>query len=134
MATKTTTKTETTAEVTPLYKAQEAMTNAPKTAASLFGAFFSAGRTAVEGVIEIDRTLIGYARDAVTNYVDLGKQTVQARNLNELLDLYVANAHSRVENTAANTREIVDLSRQKLDETYAPVKEVIDTYRGPSAA
>jgi len=107
---------------------------APKAAASFFGAVFTAGRTAVAGVIEVDRTLIGYARDAITGYVELGKKSIQARNLNDLLDLHVASAHARVENTAANAREIVELSRQKLEEAYAPVKEIVATYRGTKAA
>lgn len=130
-----TAKTAPTEKVATLYTSgAEIATNAPKAAASMFGAVFAASRTAIAGVIEIDRALIGYARDAVTNYVDLGKKTVQARNLNDLLNLHVASAHARVENTAANAREIVELSRLKLQEAYAPVKEVVDTYRGPKAA
>lgn len=120
-------------EVTNLQQAETEMSE-PKTATSIFGAVFNAGRTAVNGVIEIDRTLIGYAKDAVTGYVDLGKKTIQARNLNDLLDLHVASAHARVETTAANVREIVDLSRQKLQDAYAPVKDAVATYRGAKAA
>jgi hypothetical protein len=130
-----TAKTAPMADVTTLYTSGAEMAkHAPKAAASMFGALFAASRATVTGVIEIDRALIGYARDAVTNYVDLGKKTVQARNLNDLLNLHVASAHARVENTAANAREIVELSRLKLQEAYAPVKEVVDTYRGPKAA
>jgi len=123
MATNTETKVEIENETSPR-----------KAAASLISAVYKAGRTAVVGVIEIDRTLLGYAKDTVTGYVDLGKQTLQARNLNELLELHVADAHARVENTAANVREIVDLSRQKLQESYAPVKEAVAAYRASKAA
>lgn len=130
-----TAKTAKTAEVTTLHTAgADMMKNAPKAAATMFGAAVTASRNAISGVIEIDRTLIGYAKDAVTGYVDLGKKTVQARNLNDLLDLHVASAHARVENTAANAREIVELTRQKLQETYAPVKDVVETYRGSKTA
>lgn len=130
-----TTKTAKTAEVTTLHTSgAEIVKNAPKAAASMFGAFFSATRTAANGVIEIDRTLFGYAKDAVVGYVDLGKKSIEARNLNDLLDLHVASAHARVENTAANAREIVELTRQKVQETYAPVKEVVETYRGSKTA
>jgi hypothetical protein len=130
-----TAKTAPMAEVTTLYTSSaEIAKNAPKAAASMFGALFAASRATVAGVIEVDRALIGYARDAVTNYIDLGKKTVQARNLNDLLNLHVASAHARVENTAANAREIVELSRQKLQEAYAPVKEVVETYRGSKTA
>lgn len=100
----------------------------------MFNALFSASRKAVGGVIEVDRALFGYARDAVTDYVELGKETMQAKSLTDVLDLYVARAHARVEATAANTREIVDLTRQKLTETYAPLKEVVETYRAGETA
>jgi len=112
----------------------ETATSPRKSAASVLGAIYTAGRTAVVGVIEIDRTLLGYAKDAVTGYIDLGKQTIKARNLNELLELHVAQAHARVETTAANAREIVELSRQKLQESYEPVKEAVATYRATKAA
>ncbi|MEO0762923.1 MAG: phasin family protein, partial [Pseudomonadota bacterium] len=85
-----------------------------ETASKMFGALFAASRKTVEGVIEVDKALIGYARDAVTGYVELGKESLQAKSLNDLLDLHVARAHSRIETTAANTREIVELTRQKV--------------------
>ncbi|MEL6324973.1 MAG: phasin family protein, partial [Pseudomonadota bacterium] len=91
-------------------------------------------RKAVEGVIEVDKALIGYARDAVTGYVELGKESVQAKSMNDLLDLHVARAHSRIETTAANTREILELTRQKAGEAYAPVKEVFQTSQSTDAA
>ncbi|MEO1495328.1 MAG: phasin family protein [Pseudomonadota bacterium] len=105
-----------------------------ETASKMFGALFAASRKTVEGVIEVDKALIGYARDAVTGYVELGKESLQAKSLNDLLDLHVARAHSRIETTAANTREIVELTRQKVGEAYVPVKEVFQTSQSTDAA
>ena len=115
-------------------KSELTMLPKTETASKMFGAVFSAGRKAVEGVIEVDKALIGYARDAVTGYVELGKESMQAKSMNDLLDLHVARAHSRIETTAANTREILELTRQKVGETYAPVKEVFQTSRSTDAA
>lgn len=125
-----------TIEMTETVETKNAMSMLPQTetASKMFGALFAASRKAVEGVIEVDKALIGYARDAVTGYVDLGKESLQAKSLNELLDLHVARAHSRIETTAANTREIVELTRQKIGETYAPVKEVLEATRSTDAA
>ena len=103
--------------------------NASKMATGLFGATFSATRKAVEGVIAVDQALFGYMRDAASSYVDLGKETFQAKNVEEVINLYAANAHARVEANAANAREVIELTKDKVTETYAPVKEVIDTYR-----
>ncbi len=107
---------------------------ATKAATGLFSATFSASRKAVEGIIAVDKALLGYMRDAATSYVDLGKETIRAKNIEELINLYAANAHARVEANAANAREVVELTREKATETYAPVKEVLDTYRSSSAA
>ncbi|SEB00641.1 phasin family protein [Rubrimonas cliftonensis] len=104
------------------------------TASKMLGALASASRNAVAGVIEVDKALFGYARDAVTGYVELGKETIQAKSLSDVLDLHVARAHARIEATAANTREIVELTREKLSETYAPVKEVVAAYRAKDLA
>ena len=110
------------------------VTKASKAATGLFGATFSAGRKAVEGVIAVDKALLGYVRDAATSYVDLGKETMRAKNVDELINLYAANAHARVEANAANAREVIELTKDKVTETYAPVKEALANYRTPSEA
>ena len=105
-----------------------------KAATGLFGATFAASRKAIEGVIAIDKALLGYARDAASSYVELSKDTVKAKNVEELINLYAANAHARIEANAANAREVVELAKDKVAETYAPVKDVIDSYRAAPAA
>lgn len=107
---------------------------ASKVATGFVGATFSASRKAVEGVIAVDKALLGYVRDAASSYVDLGKETVRAKNIEELINLYAANAHARVEANAANARDVVELTKDKVKETYAPVKEVLGNYRSSSTA
>lgn len=108
--------------------------NASKAATGLFGATFAASRKMVEGVIAVDQALIGCMRDAASSYVDLGKKTFRAKNVDELINLYAANAHARIEANAANAREVVELAKDKATESIAPVKEVLDSYRSTSAA
>lgn len=107
--------------------------NASKVATGLLGATFAASRKAVEGVIAVDKALLGYVRDAASSYGDLGKETFRAKNVDELINLYAANAHARVEANAANAREVVELTKDKVTEAYAPVKEVLENYRSSSA-
>lgn len=108
--------------------------NASKVATGLIGATFAASRKAVEGVIAVDKALLGYARDAASSYVELGKETIRAKNVDELINLYAANAHARVEASAANAREVVELTKDKVTEAYAPVKDVLENYRSSSEA
>lgn len=139
MSTKTnTSKPETATEITKsvevVNQAAETANKAGKAVSGLFGAYFASSRKLIEGVIEVDKALFGYAKDAVTGYVDLGKETFQAKCLNDVIDLHAAYAHSRIETTAANAREVVELTKDKAKEAYAPMKEVIDTYRPGKAA
>lgn len=103
----------------------------PNTGAArgMFDALVSASCKAVEGVIAVDMAIMGRAWSVANGYVALGQQTMQSKSMNDLVDLYVAQAHARVESAAADTREIVELARQKLSETYAPVKEAFEARR-----
>lgn len=115
-------------------EATNSVTNASKAVSGLFGAYFTSGRKAIEGIIEVDKALLGFAKNAVEGYVALGKDTMQAKCLNDVIDLHASAAHSRIETGAANAREVVELTKDKAKEAYAPMKEVIDTYRPGKAA
>ncbi len=101
---------------------------------NMFGALATAGRKSVEGVIEIDKTLIEYSKDYVNRVAALGSDTVKAKCFNDVIDLQASFAHNSVETAAANTREIIEMARTSSKEAYAPVKEVIDGYRNKSEA
>ncbi len=118
------TKTETIADNAEAIDASETAATSVKKAGNLFSAVFQSGRSAVEGIIEVDKALLGFAKDAFNGYVDLGKKSMQAKCINDLIDLQAAHAHASIENGAANAREIVELSRSKAKEAYAPVKEI----------
>lgn len=100
----------------------------------LFSAYFTSVRKVAEGVFEVDKALFGYAKDTVNGYVALGMETMQAKCLNDVIDLHAAHAHASIETGAANAREVVELSKEKAKEAYAPVKQIIDTYRRGKAA
>ncbi len=106
----------------------EAASEAGNAVSGLFNAYLTSGRKAIEGIIEVDKALFGYAKDAVEGYVDLGKETVRAKCLNDVIDLHAAYAHARIEATAANAREVVELGKDKAKEAYAPVREAISPY------
>ena len=109
-------------------------TKATEAVTGLFTAYFTAARKTVEGVIEVDKALIGYAREAAESYVALGKDTVNAKCLNDVIELQAAHAHARIGANAANAREVVEMTKDRAKEAYAPLKEVIDTYRPAKAA
>lgn len=87
------------------------------------------GRKTLEGVIEIDKALLGYARESITGFVDHGKASLAAKDINSLIDLQASFLHTMIETGAANTREIVDLTKTKVEEAYAPVTDAIVNLR-----
>lgn len=122
------TKTTTNAIKGALENPVEKMTETTKAATSIANAFFLGGRKTVEGVIEVDKALFGYAREALNSYATLGRNVVNAKSMSELFDMQVAHAHDRIEQNAANTREVLDLAQTKAKEAYVPVKEAMSVY------
>ncbi len=55
-----------------------------------------------EGVLAFDKALLGIVKESITAY-----------------------AHSAIEATAANTRELLNLAKAKTEEAVAPHKEVV---------
>jgi len=110
------------------------LTETTETARSLFSAFSLSGKKAFSGVIEFDKALFGIAKDTVTGAFNHGKATMSAKCINDVVDLQAAYAHSYIEATAANSRELIDLARVKTTEAYAPVKEAIEDMKGDKAA
>ncbi|MDJ0858808.1 MAG: phasin family protein [Dinoroseobacter sp.] len=103
-------------------------------ATNVFSSLAKSGSKTLEGIFEIDKALLGYARASITGYVEHGKASFAAKDINTLIDLQAAFLHSAIETGAANTREVVELARTKSTEAYAPIKDVIDTYRSRDAA
>lgn len=127
-------KTETEAKTAPegnveiIETTKGKVTEAAKTATGLFQALTTGTRTAVEGVIAVDKALLGYAGEAVKSYAELGRQSFSAKCMSDLFDLHVAHAHDRIEQNAANTREVLELASTKAREAYAPVQDAVAPY------
>lgn len=125
---KTATATATDGAREMLETTNEKVTEASKAISGLFQALTFGTRAAVEGVIAVDKALLGYAGEAAKSYADLGRQSVSAKSVSDLFDLHVAHAHDRIEQNAANTREVLELAQSKAKEAYTPVQVVLAPY------
>lgn len=128
MATKSEPKTaaETTSSKIEALTAQAKDTT--KAFSDLFLAFAHGGRAAFDGVVAVDKAVLGYASDAAKSYYEFGRKTIEAKSIDSLLDLNVAFAHDRIDATAANSREVVDLVQSKASAAYAPIKDALEPY------
>ena len=96
-----------------------------KAARNLFSALTMTGRKTFEGVVAFDKALFDVLKSNVTSYIDHGKATMSAKSINDVVELQAAYAHSCIEATAANSRELLDLAKTKTEEAYAPVKDAL---------
>ena len=100
---------------------------------SVFSALTAGTHKTAEGIIAVDNALLGYAKVAVNSYIDLGRKSVSAKSVSDLFDLQVAHAHDRVEQRAANAREVIDPAQRKMQDAYAPIKDVFERAPAPDA-
>ena len=119
------TKTTEATQAKVLQETTAKLTEGTEVARDLVSALTESGRKTFEGVLAFDKALLGIVKESITAYVDHGKATLQARSINDVVDLQAAYAHSAIEATAANTRELLDLAKTKTEEAVAPLKEVV---------
>lgn len=129
-----TTKTAKTTDLTTADAPKTAQNTAQNTALNLFGAYVTTLRKAAQGIVAVDKAILTQMNTAGKEFIDLGRDTMRAKCLNDVLDLQAAYAHARVEANAANAREIIEMTKDHAKEAYAPVKEIIDGYRNMDAA
>lgn len=103
--------------------ARDSFANGTKAVTDLFGAFYHSGRKSVEGVIAVDKALLGYAKDTVSGTYDAARKSMGAKDINELIDIQASYAHRYIEASATNAREAIDLARMKALDAYAPLKD-----------
>ena len=105
-----------------------------KAARSLFGALTLSGRKTLEGVLAFDKAVFGIVKNNVTSAIDHTKATMSAKSINDVVELQAAYAHSYIEATAANSRELLDLAKTRTEEAYAPVKVALSELKGDKKA
>ncbi len=130
----TETKAEAKADTTVPDATTARLSEGTRAARALFGALGESGRKTFDGVLAFDKALIDIVKTGVTSYIDHGKATMSAKCINDVVDLQAAYAHSAIEAGAANTRELLDLAKDRTEEAYAPVKQAIADLKDDSKA
>lgn len=88
-------------------------------------ALTASGRAYVEGIVALGRAFGGFGRETATEVGRHVKATVNARNLREVAELQAAWAQNRVETATAQTKEFVDLARDRSEEVIAPLASLL---------
>lgn len=99
--------------------------NARGVAARMTGALTAGTNAYLGGLVEIGKTLGGFAREIVTETGQHVRATVRAKNLREMGELQAGFVQHRVEVAATHVKEVAELACAKSKEVIAPIAALL---------
>ena len=84
-----------------------------------------AGRTSFNGVTEFNGALGRYGKDALTDTIEFGRQTLKARSLKDIVDLNVAFMARRSQAMFASVSELNAIAQAKTVAAWSPLGETL---------
>ncbi len=84
-----------------------------------------AGRTTLNGVSEYSNVLGRYGKDALTDTVEFGRQSFQAKSVKELVELNVAYMSKRSQAMFASVNELNAIAQAKTVAAWSPLGETL---------
>lgn len=84
-----------------------------------------AGRTSFNGVTEFNGALGRYGKDALTDTIEFGRQTLKARSLKDIVDLNVAFMTRRSQAMFASVNELNAIAQAKTVAAWSPLGETL---------
>ncbi len=87
-----------------------------------FSALSTAGRSVFEGTVEVDKLVLSKLSDAVQETVEYGRDLMSVRDLNTAVSMYANFAETRLNKSVADTKEVLDLVKNRSEEVIKPFK------------
>lgn len=84
-----------------------------------------AGRTSINGVAEYGNVLGRYGKDALTDTIEFGRQSLQAKSVKELVELNVAFMSRRSQAMFASVSELNSIAQAKTFAAWSPLGETL---------
>jgi hypothetical protein len=84
-----------------------------------------AGRTSLNGVTEFNGALGRYGKDALTDTIEFGRQSLKARSLKDIVDLNVAFMTRRSQAMFASVNELNAIAQAKTVAAWSPLGETL---------
>ncbi len=84
-----------------------------------------AGRTSFNGVTEFDSVLGRYGKDALTDTIEFGRQSLQAKSVKDLVELNVAFMSRRSQAMFASVSELNAIAQAKTVAAWSPLGETL---------
>jgi len=84
-----------------------------------------AGRTSLNGVAEFNGALGRFGKDALTDAIEFGRQSFQAKSIKEIVDLNVAYMSRRSQAMFASVNELNAIAQAKTAAAWSPLGETL---------
>ncbi|MEO0566467.1 MAG: phasin family protein [Pseudomonadota bacterium] len=114
-------------------KVRETMTdgieNVRGTAGLTAGAAVDFGKAYYSGLSVLGQTLYGFGQEFYGEVTEHAQKTMGAKSLTDVAGLQAAFLQTRVETSAAHSKEFVDVAREQAEATLKPVIELLDGKR-----
>lgn len=105
--------------------AQEKWTEARDLGSEVIDSLGHAGRTSINGVAEYGSVLGRYGKDALTDTIEFGRQSLQAKCIKDLVELNVAFVSRRSQAMFASVSELNSIAQAKTVAAWSPLGETL---------
>lgn len=117
-----------------LVSVKSALDNARQFSGEVANSFGHAGRTSLNGVVEFNSALGRYGKEAFTDTIEVGRKSLGAKNVKDVVDLYVDFVARRGQALFTNVSELNALAQSKTVDAWAPLAETLRKTGEKSAA
>lgn len=121
-----------------LFDAQTKWNDAKVLGSEVAGTLGHAGRTSFSGVTEYNTALGRFGKEALTDTIDLGRKSIKAKSLKEIVELHVDYIAKRNQALFSSVSELNAIAQTKTAAAWAPfgetVRKMVETTSIKSAA
>ncbi|MEL7012207.1 MAG: phasin family protein [Pseudomonadota bacterium] len=100
-----------------------------ETGSKTAGAAVDFGKAYYGSLTVLGQTLWGFGQEVYGEVTDHAQKTMQAKSLSDVASLQAAFVQTRIETSAAHSKEFIDVAREETEKTMKPIIELLDGKR-----
>ena len=91
----------------------------------VFSVVDNAGRTTLGGIATVNTSLVGYGRDVLADTIEVGKKTMEARSVKDVVELQTAFAERRISAAFHTMSALNSLAQQNVMAMWSPFASLV---------
>ena len=93
------------------------------------GAAVDFGKAYYSSLSVLGQTIWGFGQEVYGEVTNHAQKTMQAKSLSDVASLQAAFVQTRIETSAAHSKEFIDVAREETEKTMKPIIELLDGKR-----